>query len=184
MRPEDMTNEMDQAALQDTAMMEQQMMEEAQRLDMEEDAEMTVEGEYSEMALNKVVDALNQVLKIFRAPEFPRFESGADVLPPELVRSFEMVNKAAGDAMIEDKLFDTRPTTDRELKEIAGKLSALAMDKAFKSFLNKPQGEGMIQEDMGVPTTEMSGGDTNVQRTNQPPANQEVDVNTLFASRM
>ena len=58
------------------------------------------------------------------------------------------------------------------------------MDRAFKAYLNKPQGEGEIQKEMNIPTTEMSGGDTNVLRTNQTPPETEVDINTLFASRM
>ena len=41
---------------------------------------------------------------------------------------------------------------------------------------------GDFQDEMSVPTTEMSGGDTNVQRTN--PVRDDVDVNTLFMSRM
>ena len=56
------------------------------------------------------------------------------------------------------------------------------MDKAFKAFLNKPQGMGDIQDEMNVPTTQMSGGDTNVQQTRPP--RDEVDVNALFMSRM
>lgn len=182
MEDKEMMNQMDQDALQDVGMMEDQMRKEAMELDEMESQEMTVQGEYSERMLNKTVDALNRVLKIFRAPEYPKFESGSEILPPEFVRQLDMVNRAATDAMIDDKLFDPKPTNDTELRDIAGKLDALAMDKAFKAFLNKPQGMGEYQDDMGVPTTQMSGGDTNVQQSIPP--RDDVDVNTLFMSRM
>lgn len=173
---------MDQDALQDVGMMEDKMKQEAMELDAMEAEQMQVQGEYSERMLNKTVDALNRVLKIFRAPEYPKFESGSNVLPPEFVRQLTMVSAAAKDAMVEDKMFDPKPTNDTELRDIAGKLDALAMDRAFKAFLNKPQGMGELQDEMKVPTTEMSGGSTNVQRTN--PVRDDVDVNTLFMSRM
>ena len=173
---------MDQDALQDTALLEQQMMDEAARLDEQEDIELQVTGEYSERMLNKTVDALNRVLKIFRAPEYPYFESGSEILPPEFVRQLSMVSIAAEDAMIEDKTFDPKPTNDTDLRDIAGKLDALAGDRAFKAFLNKPQGMGDLQEEMGIPSTQQSGGDTNVQQT--IPANSGADVNALFMERM
>jgi len=179
MRPD---NQMDMDALQDTEMLENQMLEEAKRLDEQEMEEMQVTGEYSERMLNRTVDSLNRVLKIFRAPEYPKFESGSEILPPEFVKQLSMVNIAAQDAMIDDKTFDPKPRNDADLRQVAGKLDALAGDKAFKAFLNKPQGMGEIQDDMRVPSTEMSGGSTNVQRTN--PVRDEVDVNALFMSRM
>jgi len=174
-------NQMDMEALQDTAMLENQMLEEAELLDIQEEEEMQVTGEYSERMLNKTVDALNQVLKIFRAPEYPKFESGSEILPPEFVKQLTMVSIAAEDAMIDDKLFDPIARTDDDLKMMAGKLNALAMDKAFKAFLNKPQGMGDYQEEMSVPVTEMSGGDTNVSSTNPV---SESDTNALFMARM
>ena len=177
-----MANQMDQDALQDADMLEKQMMDEAERLDQEEEQELMVRGEYSERMLNKTVDALNRVLKIFRAPEYPKFEGSPEVLPTEFIRALSMVAVAAQDAMIEDKVFDAKPTSDTDLRDIAGKLDALAGDKAFKAFLNKPQGMGDIQDEMNVPTTQMSGGDTNVQQTRPP--RDEVDVNALFMSRM
>lgn len=173
---------MDQDALQDIGMMEDKMKQEAMELDAMEAETMQVQGEYSERMLNKTVDALNQVLKIFRAPPYPKFESGSKVLPPEFVKQLTMVSAAAKDAMVEDKMFDPKPTNDTDLRDIAGKLDALAMDRAFKAFLNKPQGMGEAQSEFQVPTTEMSGGDTNVQSTN--PVRDDVDVNTLFMSRM
>ena len=179
---ETIQNQLDQDALQDTAMLEQQMMDEAVRLDEEEDAELTVQGEYSERMLNRTVDSLNRVLKIFRAPEYPKFESGSEILPPEFVRQLSMVSIAAQDAMIDDKTFDPKPRNDADLRDIAGKLDALAGDRAFKAFLNKPTGMGDIQEEMGIPSTQMSGGDTNVQQS--IPADAGTDVNALFMSRM
>jgi len=41
---------------------------------------------------------------------------------------------------------------------------------------------GEMQDEMSVPTTQMSGGDTNVQQS--VPPRDDVDVNTLFMSRM
>ena len=93
-----------------------------------------------------------------------------------------MVNIAASDAMIEDKQFDPKPRDDQDLRDIAGKLDALAGDRAFKAFLNKPQGMGEVQDEMSVPSTQMSGGDTIVQQSSPP--RDEVDVNALFMSRM
>ena len=173
---------MDQDALQDVGMMEDKLKQEAMELDALEAEQMQVTGEYSERMLNRTVDSLNRVLKIFRAPEYPKFESGSEMLPPEFVKQLTMVNMAAKDAMIEDKMFDLKPSSDADLRAIAGKLDALAGDRAFKAFLNKPQGMGEVQDEMSVPTTEMSGGETNVQTTN--PVRDNVDVNTLFMSRM
>jgi len=182
MEEKQMMNQMDQDALQDIGMMEDKMKQEAMELDAMEDESMQVQGEYSERMLNRTVDSLNRVLKIFRAPEYPKFESGSEILPPEFVKQLTMVNAAATDAMIDDKQFDPKPTNDADLRDIAGKLDALAGDRAFKAFLNKPQGMGEMQDEMGVPTTQMSGSDTNVQQSIPP--RDDVDVNTLFMSRM
>ena len=81
MEEKQMMNQMDQDALQDIGMMEDKMKQEAMELDAMEDESMQVQGEYSERMLNRTVDSLNRVLKIFRAPEYPKFESGSEILP-------------------------------------------------------------------------------------------------------
>ena len=53
--------------------MEIKLIEGAKELDKEEGEAAVIEGDFSKPALNKVVDALNRVNQIFRAPPYPSF---------------------------------------------------------------------------------------------------------------
>jgi len=157
---------------------------EADKLDAEETNMFSIEGEFSKRALNKVVDALNRVNRLFGAPVYPSFESDMTVLPPEFGRNLAMVNSALQDAQIEEKTFNLQEVKDdKGLKMLAGKLDAAAGDKVFKSFLATPTGMGDKQSEFGVPVSESSGGDT--QRAQSKPAVQpKEDTEELFMARM
>ena len=144
-----MGNDMDKAALQDEKMMIDKAMGLAKQMDeMEEGRE--IRGEFSKNGLNRLVDALNQANRVFKAPTYPRFEAAVEVLPPEFIRNLEMVAAAARDADLEEYMFDLEGIEDdKDLKMLAGKIDSAAMDKSFKAFLNKPQGMGDIQDEAG-----------------------------------
>lgn len=174
--------EMEMEALNDVEAAKGMAMEQAMIADQREDAMYgSIEGDFSTTALNKVVDSLNRVNKLFRAPMYPKFDKFEGKLPPEFIKNIEMVNQALSDAGIQDKMFDLMSLKDdSDLKMLAGKLDAAAGDRAFKSFLNKPLGMGEIQREMETPTTQMSGGDTNVQQSG--PVAEDSDE--LFMARM
>lgn len=164
--------------------MEIKLIEGAKELDKEEGEAAVIEGDFSKPALNKVVDALNRVNQIFRAPPYPSFETAPERLPPELIRNLDMVNAAARDAGRDELVFSFDDLkSDRDLKMLAGKLDAAAGDKVLAAYLAKPQGMGDLQNQFGIPTTEMSGGDTNVMTTKKPVMPQE-DEEELFMARM
>ena len=102
-----MGNDMDKAALQDEKMMIDKAMGLAKQMDeMEEGRE--IRGEFSKNGLNRLVDALNQANRVFKAPTYPRFEAAVEVLPPEFIRNLEMVAAAARDAGSLRRLKDPR----------------------------------------------------------------------------
>ena len=179
-------NELDKQVLgessdADMKMMEDDLMSQAMEADsVEEEAYNKVEGDFSVVALNKLVDSLNRVNLIFKAPEYPKFESATGILPPEFVKNLEMVNKAAKDSGLTDFAFDIWSAKgDKDLKMVAGKLDAAAGDKSFKAFLNKPMGMGEIQREMGMPTQQAMGEGR--QMISGPPAGGEDE---LFMARM
>lgn len=175
-------NSMDKDALQDENMLIEKARGLAQQMDEAENAR-TIEGDFSKNGLNRLVDALNQANRVFKAPTYPRFESDADRLPPEFIRNLEMVSAAARDAGLDEYVFDLESIgDDKDLKMIAGKIDSAAMDKSFKAFLNKPQGMGDIQEESGVPVMETEGGDMMSKATE--PAAEEEDEEELFMARL
>jgi hypothetical protein len=176
-----MGNDMDKAALKDEKMMIDKAMGLAKQMDdMEEGRE--IRGEFSKNGLNRLVDALNQANRVFKAPTYPRFEAAVDVLPPEFIRNLEMVAAAARDADLEEYMFDLEGIEDdKDLKMLAGKIDSAAMDKSFKAFLNKPQGMGDIQDEAGVPVMETEGGDMMSKAMKPMP---EEDEEELFMARM
>ena len=182
-------NKMDIAMMQEPSEAEVEQLKgmaemEADKLDAEETQMMSIEGDFSKRALNRVVDALNRVNKLFDAPVYPSFDSDLEVLPPEFGRNLMMVNSALEDAGITDKMFDLMSAKDdKDLKAIAGKLAAAAGDKVFKSFLATPLGMGDKQSEFGIPVSESSGGDT--QRAQSKPAvKPKEETEELFMARM
>lgn len=177
-----MGNSMDMEALQDTDMLAKKAMGLAKQMD-EADEARVVEGEFSKTGLNRLVDALNQANRVFKAPTYPRFEAAVDRLPPEFIRNLEMVNAAARDAGLDDYTFNIfEASDDKDLKMVAGKIDSAAMDKSFKAFLNKPQGMGDLQAEAGVPEMQMTGADVGVMA--QAPMEEEEDEEELFMARM
>ena len=180
----DPMNMMDQEMLKDDAALEGQLMEKAREMDTIQEVADTdaVMGDFSKIALNRLVDAVNRVNILFQAPKYPEFDANMDRLPPEFIRNLDMIMRAAADSGMEEYQFDLYALKDdRDLKELAGKLDAAAGDKSFKSFLNKPMGMGKFQEEAGVPVKQevnMDGMAAKMQ-----PAVQEDDEE-LFMARM
>ena len=178
--------EMEMETLNDVDAAKAAAMEQAQIADSKEEDMYTMEpGEYSTDELNKLVDSLNRVNKLFKAPMYPSFDKFPEdgTLPPEFIRNLDMVNQALNDAGIEDKMFDlSMMVDDKEVKMVAGKLDAAAGDRAFKAYLNKPLGMGELQAEMGVPTTQPEGGD--VMRESSGPATSPGGMDELFMARL
>jgi hypothetical protein len=159
---EDM-NKMDQEALMDEDMLKSKLMMKAKEMDaLEDDALSRVSGDFSKNGLNRLVDALNQANRVFKAPTYPRFDSAPEVLPPEFLRNLEMVNAAVTDAGLDEYKFDlSEIEDDGDLKMIAGKIDAAAMD---------------------VPVQEMSGDALTA--VTVKPSKEEDDEEELFMARM
>ena len=178
-----MSNSMDKDALNDEKMMIEKAMGLAQQMDEREAENDEVRGDFTKNGLNRLVDALNQANRVFKAPTYPRFEAATEVLPPEFIRNLEMVAAAARDSGLEDYMFDLEGIEDdMDLKMIAGKIDSAAMDKSFKAFLNKPQGMGDIQEEAGMPVMQTEGADQ--QAMASKPVAEEEEEEELFMARM
>lgn len=148
---------------------------------MEEQMMPRLEGEFSLNRINRVVEAMNRVVKLFKAPPYPTFESLPEVYPPEFAKYLMMIASAVEMSGMEDYMFDISDIkTDEDLLDLAGKLDAIASDKTMKAFLNKPLGTGEFQTEAGVPNTpDMVGGD--IKQPSSADASAELD---LFMSRM
>jgi len=154
----DEMNKMDMMALDDVGMMEKKAMKLAKQLD-EKENQAKIEGDYSKIAVNKMIDSLNRVNMLFDAPPFPKVEADLDAMPPALIRNLLMIANAAKDAGMDEYVFDLDTITDdKGLKMLAGKLDAAAGDKSFKAFLAKPDGMATKEQaEEGVPTMQMEG---------------------------
>ena len=160
----------------------ERLMELADRADMVEESAMPqISGDFSLDRVNKVVDSLNRVNKLFQAPMYPKFDAVPDPFPPEFIKNLQMVDSAVMSSGMDEYEFSLEEISDNEdLKVLSGKLDAMASDKAFKAFLNKPLGTGEFQKESDVPmmATEATKG-----AIKQPSADAEAEVD-LFMSRM
>ena len=121
------------------------LMDLADKADMAEDEAMPeIKGDFTLQRINKLVDSLNRVNKVFRAPMYPSFDKVPEVLPPEFIKNMQMVEAAVMSSGLEEEYgFSLRDLADDEdLKMLAGKFDAMASDKSFRAFLNKPLGKG------------------------------------------
>ena len=155
--------------------------------DQADEAEMMampkIEGDFSLNRINGMVNALNRVNKMFQAPPYPEFESAPKVLPPEMVKNLMMVEAAVKASGMDEYMCDfAAMQDDDDIREAQAKLDAMASDKSFKAFLNKPLGMGEFQKEAGVPEQPKDLG--RGAASPQPPAeggDAEVD---LFMARM
>lgn len=142
-----------------------------------------IEGEFSLNRINGVVQALNRVNRMFQAPVYPEFESAPQVFPPEFVKNLLMVDAAVDASGMDEYKFDlSEVNEDADLKMIQGKLDAMASDKSFKAFLNKPLGMGEFQKEQGVPQKPEDMGRGAVV-PGQPAEGGEAELD-LFMARM
>ena len=161
------------------------LMKLAEKADMTDDEMMIeVKGDFSLNRINKLVDALNRVNKVFAAPAYSYFEAAPEVFPPEFVKNIQMVEAAVMSSGLEDDYgFSIRDLADDEdLKMLAGKMDAMASDKSFKSFLNKPLGMGEFQAENDVPVVKTMATQEAIQ--SQPRAEGGDAELDLFMSRM
>lgn len=140
-------------------------------------------GNYSPKGLNALVKASNSLLPLFgQNPNYPMFNGPLKQLPTDFVRVLSMFKSAIDDAISEDELaaemaFEFEGLTDdNALQLLAGKLSKLALDKAFKKWLASPpsnETEGSeYGEEAGMPEDE-----------NMPQGGNEA-IDNMFMSRM
>lgn len=175
------TREMEMDTMEATP---ERLMELADEADSVEEENMPVlEGDFSLNRINRLVESLNRVNKIFQAPPYPTFEAlpPEGVYPPEFAKNLMMVQSAVIMSGMDEYMFDIKEVkTDADVLELAGKLDAIASDKTMKAFLNKPIGTGEFQQEAGVPVTvPPTGGD--VKTPNSSSAEADVE---LFMSRM
>ena len=141
-------------------------------------------GNYTIKGLNPLVIATNKLLPLFgQEPTYPKFSGNAKELPTDFVRVLTMFKTAVDDAIAEDEIgadmaFELESLVDdTSLAMLAGKLSKLAIDKAFKKFLSSPPKDetkaSEAGEEAGMPEEE-SG----------LPAGGKESIDNLFASRM
>lgn len=153
--------------------MPDEMRQVADEVDMKTDdayASTSPVGEFHMSALNSMVQALNRVVPLFGVPEIQPFTEDATSFPPEIMRALTMVKNAAEDSGAQE--FDlVRVKQDRDLLLLAGKLTALAKDRAFKDFLVAPA------RPKAAPTEQVGKSAS----TEAPPS--DADMNELFASR-
>ena len=161
------------------------LMDLADKADIAEDENLTIEisGDFSLNRLNKLVDSMNRVNKIFKAPTYPQFESVPEVLPPEFVKNMEMIQAAVMSSGLDEYDFSFEDIKDDEsLKMLAGKFDAMASDKSFRAFLNKPLGMGEFQAEADMPVVKTMATQEAIQSpTRAEGGDAELD---LFMSRM
>ena len=162
----------------------ERLMDLADKADQaEETLEIEIKGDFSLNRINKLVDSLNRVNKIFKAPMYPKFEKAPEVFPPEFVKNIEMVQAAVMSSGLDEYDFSLGDIKDDEsLKMLAGKFDAMASDKSFRAFLNKPLGMGEFQADADVPSVKTMATQDAIQSTPKAEGGDaELD---LFMSRM
>jgi hypothetical protein len=120
------------------------------------------EGDFSAAKLNAVVDALNDVLELMGAPEYPTFEEDIEVFPIEFVQQLEMINAALTDAGMDDlALVMAEISDDKDLTLLAGQIASLAGNKDFMRFLKQQTPAAPPEETVEVEETiETPEGDT------------------------
>lgn len=141
-------------------------------------------GNYTIKGLNPLVIATNKLLPLFgQEPTYPKFSGPLKELPTDFVRVLTMFKTAVDDAIAEEEVAPEMAfeldgiVDDTTLAMLAGKLSKLAIDKAFKKFLSSPPKDetkaSEAGEEAGMPEEE-SG----------LPAGGKESIDNLFMSRM
>lgn len=144
--------------------------------------EMAPSGRFSRKALNNLVKATNRLLPLFeQTPDYPQFDADLDgKLPTDFVRVLAMFQgavNAAVDADVLDSEMDfvmEDMTDDMALQSIAGKITSIAGNRDFRSFLRNPP---EMEEE---PVEEVSGAETAMEGEDMTP--EQMD--NLFAGRM
>ena len=136
-------------------------------------------GDFSVKSLNNLVGAVNKVLPMFEAEQYPKFSEDITVLPQEFVRVLGMIGQAAGDAIAGD-VVDAELTIsmdeivdDTSLTTVASKIDALSRNKDFKKFLSEPA--PVEDEVMSTPEEEVVA---------EEEVASDEDVDDLFSMRM
>lgn len=113
--------------------------------------EMSPAGDFSKRNMSMLTKALNSVLPLFGQEAFPVINEDIQRFPADLTRVLAMVATAVSDAIAaqeidEDVMFSMEDIVDDEsIKMLAGKLTKLGRDKAFKKFLSSTA-EGKVVE--------------------------------------
>jgi len=140
------------------------------------------QGTFTKDGLNKLISSINELMTIFKGKPIQLATVDAEQLPPDVTKALLMFNKAFKDSGLNEYECDIEGlTTDSDLLYTAGKLKSASKDKAFKTFLAKPQDV----EDENETETE-----TEVEINIQPQGEseesdvEEEDMTKLFMSRM
>jgi hypothetical protein len=129
-------------------------MGEQMEYEMDEMAEMDApRGDFSERAMNALVDAHNMVLEVMGAPKadrYPRFEGDVDEFPGRFVRELAMVKDAADEVGATLDMDLSMLEADRDVLLLAGKLEALAKDEQFREAMAREVEEDMADMEDGA----------------------------------
>ena len=137
--------------MQNTRQLEQQAAETAAAADDKEGEVLSdavkADTIFDVRALNTLVDALNEALKLFHgAPPVPRFTENQEVLPPAMVKSILMVLNAAKDAKLSEYDYDV------------GNIKVDQIQKMIDQLTQQPTGTGTQRGSRPRPTSRPRSG--------------------------
>jgi len=102
--------------------------------------------------LNALVDGVNAVLPLFKAPPYESFSEAVPKLPGAFVKVITMIAEAATSAGLEELAPSIESLTDdKSFKMEAGKLKTLASKSEFKAYIRSAPApkSAPIEGDMG-----------------------------------
>ena len=151
---------------------------EAEQSEDEMFAQMAPMGDFSANAMNRLVDATNKLLPAFdQEPNYPQFSDRVTSFPGDFARILAMFQGAVNMAVDYDVIDEENDflmediNDDRAIMMLAGKLTKLANDRNFKSFLQNPPETEPEEEPMEEAMAEDA-------------AMSDEEMDDLFAARM
>lgn len=112
---------------------------EAEQMEGELSESLAPDVEFSVRRLNQLIESINTLMPFFQEPELPMVEgSGKVEMPIEVFDALQMIFGAAEDAGIGSLDDIAEIGDDRALSLIDSKVSGLAQNGEFRSFLRQP----------------------------------------------
>lgn len=128
---------------------------EAEMADEQLYEELAPKGKFTARGLNALVKATNALLPAFdQSGDYPTFTEDLTVLPTDFTRILVMFTEATSEAVASDAIDAEMEVSlegimnDTGLMQLSGKLSKLAKDRAFKSFLQEEAPDEMPETEV------------------------------------